>query len=65
VSQFEFDEEAARHLEALYRIADAQRRRHIVRIALSAARGESILDLGCGPGFYCAGPLPARGRDRP
>jgi arsenite methyltransferase len=54
VSQFEFDEEAARHLEALYRIGDAQRRRHIVRTALSAARGESILDLGCGPGFYCA-----------
>ena len=35
-------------------IGDAARRRRIVRRALGAAPGERILDVGCGPGFYCA-----------
>jgi ubiquinone/menaquinone biosynthesis C-methylase UbiE len=50
----EFDDEAARQIEALYRLSDAVRRRRIVRDALAAAPGERILDVGCGPGFYCA-----------
>ena len=48
-----FDEETGRRLEALYRIGDAVRRRGLVRAALAAAPGERVLDVGCGPGFYC------------
>jgi arsenite methyltransferase len=54
MSQLVFDEQAARRIEAIYRIGDAVRRRRIVREALAAAPGERILDVGCGPGFYCA-----------
>jgi arsenite methyltransferase len=53
MSQVVFDEETGRQLEALYRIGDAVRRRGLVRQALAASAGERILDVGCGPGFYC------------
>ena len=53
MSQVEFNEEVAARIEALYRIGDAVRRRQIVRAALGAAAGERVLDVGCGPGFYC------------
>jgi ubiquinone/menaquinone biosynthesis C-methylase UbiE len=54
VSQLVFDEGTGKQLEALYRIGDAVRRRRLVRAALAAAPGERIIDVGCGPGFYCA-----------
>ena len=49
----DFDEDAAKRLEAIYHSADAVRRRRIVRDAIAAAPGERVLDVGCGPGFYC------------
>jgi ubiquinone/menaquinone biosynthesis C-methylase UbiE len=54
VSQLEFDEETGKQLEELYRLRDAVRRRRLVRAALAAAPGDRVLDVGCGPGFYCA-----------
>jgi ubiquinone/menaquinone biosynthesis C-methylase UbiE len=52
--QLQFDEDAARQLEALYVIGDAVRRRGLVRGALAPAAGERVVDVGCGPGFLSA-----------
>jgi arsenite methyltransferase len=54
MSQLVFDADAARRIERMYLIGDAVRRRGLVREALAAGSGEHILDVGCGPGFYCA-----------
>jgi ubiquinone/menaquinone biosynthesis C-methylase UbiE len=54
VAQFEFNKEAAEQLERIYASRDVLRRRRLVREALGAQRGERVLDVGCGPGFYVA-----------
>lgn len=53
MSQLEFDDALSRQIEGAYLIGDAVRRRGIVRAALAAVPGERIVDVGCGPGFYC------------
>jgi len=50
-----FDEEDARGIEALYTTDAAERRRQFVRDLLDPAPGESVLSIGCGPGFEPAG----------
>jgi ubiquinone/menaquinone biosynthesis C-methylase UbiE len=62
MGQLVFDEDMARAIERMYQIRDAKRRRVIVRAALAAARGDRVLDVGCGPGFYCAELLADVGR---
>lgn len=62
MTQLVFDEQAARELEALYQIGDARRRRATVQATLAAAPGERVLDVGCGPGFYCAELVAAVGK---
>src|SRR5438270_6502445 len=54
MSQLAFGESTGKQLEAPYQIGDAVCRREVVRTALAARRGERILDVGCGPGFFCA-----------
>ena len=53
MTQLAFDEEVARQIEALYLTRDAARRRRLVREALGTQPGDRVIDVGCGPGFYC------------
>lgn len=53
MTQLAFDKDVAGQLEALYLTRDAVRRRRLVREALAAQPGDRVLDVGCGPGFYC------------
>jgi ubiquinone/menaquinone biosynthesis C-methylase UbiE len=50
----EFDEQTSKALEFIYGTRDVLRRRALVHEALGAQPGESVLDVGCGPGFYMA-----------
>lgn len=52
MSQLVFDEKIAAQLEAFYRSRDVRRRRALAEGALDAQPGDSVLDVGCGPGFY-------------
>jgi arsenite methyltransferase len=54
MAQLVFDEDTSHAIERMYEIRDAKRRRSIVRETLAATSGDRVLDVGCGPGFYCA-----------
>ena len=54
MSGLTFTEDAARQLEKVYLTTDvvAQRAETLKLLALSG--GERVLDIGCGPGAFCA-----------
>ena len=54
MAQLAFDERMVEQMEVVYRAADILRRRRAVYEALGTTRGDRIVDVGCGPGFYAA-----------
>lgn len=52
--QLEFDDRTAKRLEKLCLSGDVRRRRRIASEALSPRPGDSVVDIGCGPGFHVA-----------
>ena len=54
MAQIAFDQRIVDQLEVMYRTRDVLRRRQLVREALQCAPGQSVIDVGCGPGFYVA-----------
>jgi ubiquinone/menaquinone biosynthesis C-methylase UbiE len=53
MSALQFTDQAARRLEALYLTADVVGQRAETLRQLHLAEGDSVLDIGCGPGFLC------------
>lgn len=51
MTDLEYDEEEVAREEANYQTATAQTRRAFVRDQLGLESGESVLSIGCGPGF--------------
>jgi arsenite methyltransferase len=56
MAQLKFDAAITGTIQGIYQKRDMVRRRRLVREALGAARGERILDVGCGPGFRALRP---------
>src|SRR4051794_12655910 len=52
MAQLVFGEQVAAQLEAFYGTRDVLRRRALAEAALDAQPGETVVDVGCGPGFY-------------
>ncbi|MGH3827323.1 MAG: methyltransferase domain-containing protein [Pseudonocardiaceae bacterium] len=48
------DDDIVARFDARYRTRDMVRRRELVHATLAALPGETILDVGCGPGFFAA-----------
>jgi ubiquinone/menaquinone biosynthesis C-methylase UbiE len=63
VEQLEFDQSIVEQLERVYQGRDVLRRRALVHEALGARRGERVLDVGCGPGFFVTELLDRVGSD--
>jgi len=53
MSGLKFTEEAARRLEAVYLTSDVIAQRAEILRKLEPAEGDSVIDVGCGPGFLC------------
>ena len=65
MSEFKFDEELSRRVEAIYRTPDVVAQRGHVLQALVLTAGEQVLDIGSGPGllaYEMAGAVGEHGR---
>jgi arsenite methyltransferase len=54
MTTLQFDDAASRRVEAMYTTADIVEQRRVVRVALGLGQGESVLDIGVGPGLLVA-----------
>jgi protein-L-isoaspartate O-methyltransferase len=62
MSDFEYDESAVQREEANYQTPTAKDRRAFVRDQVALGSEESVLSIGCGPGFE---PAEFASTDRP
>src|SRR5215208_347623 len=53
MAMLRYSDEAARQLETIYSSVDVVAQRKATLDRLRLARGEAVIDIGCGPGFLC------------